>query len=102
MLPEPPSEASSALQLIRSGRFYEAAAALQKREHTHTRPSSKSDPLTMSLLADALQRIGQNDRAEAIAKRTLQVASCSVNVSARCHFVLGNVQRDRGNTAKAI
>src|SRR5688572_1065446 len=102
MLPELPPETSSALQLIRCGRFYEAAAVLQKREQTNNRPSTRTDPLTMALLADALQRIGQNDRAEAIAKRTLQTESCTVHVSARCHFVLGNVQRDRGNPAKAI
>src|SRR5687768_12697269 len=101
MLPEPSPEVSSALQLIRSGRFSEALPVLQDRTSSSGQ-TRKPDPFTLGLLADALQRVGHNDRAEHIACRTLQINGCASHVSARCHFVLGNLHRDRGNTAKAI
>src|SRR5688572_1141321 len=98
---EPSPEVLSALQLIRSGRFSEALPVLQERTSSNG-PTRKTDPFTLGLLADTLQRVGHNDRAEDIACRTLQINGCSSHVIARCHFALGNVHRDRGNTAKAI
>jgi tetratricopeptide (TPR) repeat protein len=101
MLPEPPPEVLSALQLIRSGRFLEAVSILQQRTQRSGR-ARKTDAVTDSLLADALQRVGNNDHAEAIASRTLQNASSMNHVGARCHFTLGNVYRDRGDTSKSV
>ena len=102
MLPERPPEVLSALQLIRSGRFLEAVGVLERRTQSNGRTAHAPDVLTMSVLADALQRIGKNDRAEAIAERTLHADRPMLSASARCHFALGNVYRDRGDTAKAI
>lgn len=102
MLPEPSPEVSSALQLIRLGRFSDAVAVLQQRTQPNGHTYRRTDPLALSVLADALQRVGQNDRAEVIATRTLQSPNYPPQVGARCHFVLGNVYRDRGSTQKAI
>jgi tetratricopeptide (TPR) repeat protein len=60
------------------------------------------DGLGEALLADVLQRVGQNRPAEEIALRNLRRLSQSSPLYARYHFVLGNVERDRGNTATAI
>jgi tetratricopeptide (TPR) repeat protein len=54
------------------------------------------------VLADALQRVGHNDQAEAIATRTLGALASVPAANARCHFTLGNVFRDRGETERAI
>ncbi len=102
MLPEPLPEVLSALQLIRSGRFLEAVAVLQQRAQQNGRIARRTDAFTLSVLADALQRVGSNDQAETIASRTLQTAQSANHIGARCHFALGNVYRDRGDTAKAV
>jgi DNA-binding NtrC family response regulator/tetratricopeptide (TPR) repeat protein len=54
------------------------------------------------LLADALQRIGHNSAAEEIALRHLRNLSNSSPLYAHYHFILANVQRDRGHTSNAI
>ena len=55
-----------------------------------------------ALLADVLQRTGQNAAAEEIAVRHLRGLSQSSQVYARYHFVLGNVQRERGHISDGI
>jgi DNA-binding NtrC family response regulator/tetratricopeptide (TPR) repeat protein len=95
-----PSQIDSAVQLIRSGRFQEAVAVLQEISQK-CRASHRQD-LTHALLADALQRIGQNDDAEAIASRNLEHVSHAPELCARYHFVLGNVHRERGAITEAI
>jgi DNA-binding NtrC family response regulator/tetratricopeptide (TPR) repeat protein len=83
---------------MRRGRFSEAVDALQpsaQQPHGHLNPHAES------LLADALQRLGKNERAESIALRSLQITSLASELKARYHFVLGNIYRDRGETAKA-
>jgi DNA-binding NtrC family response regulator/tetratricopeptide (TPR) repeat protein len=101
MLPEPPPEVLSALQLIRRGRFSETVAALK---HFSDGPQSprKKDFLGQALLADALQRVGRNENAELIASRTILKVSELPSVCARFHLVRGNVLRERGNIAKAV
>src|SRR5688572_24067222 len=88
----------AAAHLIRTGRFSEAAGTLQ---HIPTRIRNR-DGLGDALLADVLQRIGQNVAAEDIATRQLRGLEKSSHLYARCHFVLGNVERDRGNTSDAV
>jgi DNA-binding NtrC family response regulator/tetratricopeptide (TPR) repeat protein len=99
---EPPPEALTALQLIRAGRFSEAVPVLQNRTTNHGQSLRKSHPLSLAVLADALQRVGENDRAEEIASGVLKTGSSDSQVKARCYFALGNVHRDRGNTTQAI
>ncbi|HKY21621.1 MAG TPA: sigma 54-interacting transcriptional regulator [Vicinamibacterales bacterium] len=95
------NEVLAALKLIRGGRFSEAVTFLD--QSTKGMGSARrSDPVRESLLADALQRIGHNDRAESIASRHLDIKSGRFDSSGRCHFVLGNISRERGNLAKAI
>src|SRR5215216_6788620 len=101
MLRDPSRDVHAALQLIRSGYFSDAVATLQRPEMSR-HLASHADPLALAVLADALQRIGENDRAEAIAVRTLQTSSHPAQVNARCHFVLGNINRDRGITPRSI
>src|SRR5687767_842174 len=95
---EPSPEILPALQLVRMGHFSDALVALQQR----TQAIRKNEPLTLALLADTLQRVGQNDRAEEIALRVLKPGNVAPQVVARCHFALGNVHRDRGDTADAM
>src|SRR5688500_5978796 len=95
------SEVQTALQLLRSGRFAQAVTLLQQRTRPSPQLGRRADSITLSVLADALQRVGQIDQAEAIASRTLGAAPIRV-AGARCHFTLGNVYRDRGETKRAI
>jgi DNA-binding NtrC family response regulator/tetratricopeptide (TPR) repeat protein len=95
---EPPPEILPALQLVRMGQFSDALVALEQR----TQAIRKNEPLTLALLADTLQRVGQNDRAEEIALRVLKPRNAAPQVVARCHFALGNVHRDRGDTPAAM
>ena len=90
--------AQTALRLMKVGRFIDVVKTLQN-EHI-SRDAIFS--LKQSLLADALQRTGQNNHAEQIATRYLQISSTTAQVGARCHFVLGNVLRERGNITGAI
>ena len=91
-------EVLSALQFVRTGQFSEALVVLQQRPQVIQR----NEPFTLALLADTLQRVGQNDQAEDIACRVLKPGNLAPQVLARCHFALGNVHRDRGDTARAI
>jgi DNA-binding NtrC family response regulator/tetratricopeptide (TPR) repeat protein len=90
------TDVTSALRLVRGGRFSEAVELLDRH------PARHINRVNEALLADALQRTGQNDRAESIASRMLQANPRSADASGRCHFVLGNVYRERGTLAKAI
>src|SRR5688500_7432161 len=101
MVPEPSSEVVSALQLIRSGRFAQAVTVLQQRTRPSSHVARRADSVTLSVLADALQRVGQTNQAETIATRTLNTTGVPL-ANARCHFTLGNVYRDRGETKRAI
>ena len=97
---DPATVVQTAVSLIRAGRFSEAVATL---EYPSTRGGPRQTPmLALPLLADALQRTGNNDRAETIASSALNSGSRNPEVSARYHFVLGNVHRERGDLAKAI
>ena len=87
-----------ASQLFRRGRYAEAAATLQR---VPIKVRSR-DGLGDALLADVLQRVGQNLPAEEIALRHLRGLTQTSPLYARYHFVLGNIERDRGNTATAI
>jgi DNA-binding NtrC family response regulator/tetratricopeptide (TPR) repeat protein len=60
------------------------------------------DGLGDALLADVLQRVGQNLPAEEIALRHLRRLTQTSPLYARYHFILGNIERDRGNTISAI
>jgi DNA-binding NtrC family response regulator/tetratricopeptide (TPR) repeat protein len=86
-----------ASELIRSGRYLEAVKSLQVISKSRSR-----DPVSHAMLADVLQRIGQNATAEEIATRYLRDLPPSNQAYSHYHFVLGNVKRDRGNTANAI
>jgi len=90
----------TALGLIRAGRFSEAVTLLDRSAKGPDAPR-RGTLVSEALLADALQRIGHNDRAESIASRHLHITS-EGSESGRCHFVLGNVCRERGHLAKAI
>src|SRR5262245_50379627 len=98
MLPHNPTEVINALELLRRGRFTETATILTKLSE-RVPASRKRDSLAQVLLADSLQRIGQNSDAETIASRNLRTTSA---YSARCHFVLANALRARGDLPKAI
>jgi DNA-binding NtrC family response regulator/tetratricopeptide (TPR) repeat protein len=85
-----------ALGLMRHGRFTEAVKTLQ-------RPGLQNDNLQhQALLADVLQRTGRNEQAEAIAARCIRGTKAPSDVTARCHFVLANVLRERGDMRKSI
>ena len=94
------AEIQAALQLIRTGRFSEAVEAL--RESWAGGTVGEANVLAQAILADALQRTGKNELAQAIASRCLDLHSAVPHVRARCHFVLGNVVRERGNVGGAI
>jgi DNA-binding NtrC family response regulator/tetratricopeptide (TPR) repeat protein len=96
MVLEPSPQVQSALQLLRRGRFAEIVTVLQQSHH---KPSK--DPLLLAILADALQRVGQNDGAESIARSNMRRSDERLDLSARFHFVLGNVLRERGDIANA-
>ena len=91
----------SAVGLMRTGHFSEASSLLGA-SHREGRSSPKLGPLGEALLSDALQRIGRNDEAQRIATKALGNISQSSHVAARCHFVLGSILRERGNTAESI
>ena len=91
----------SAVGLMRTGHFSEASSLLGA-SHREGRSSPKLGPLGEALLSDALQRIGRNDETQRIATKALANISQSSHVAARCHFVLGSILRERGNTAESI
>jgi DNA-binding NtrC family response regulator/tetratricopeptide (TPR) repeat protein len=98
---EPALEVRSALQLIRRGRFAETVSTL-KQFCEGPQPLAKKDLAAQVLLADALQRIGQNQNAEIIASKHLPKVSAIPSLYARYHLILGNVLRERGDLPKAI
>ena len=91
-------EIHAASQLIRTGRFLDAATILRRVPTSVRRLNGLAD----ALLADVLQRIGQNLPAEEVALRQLRGLASSSPLYSRYHFVLGNVQRERGNTSDAV
>src|SRR5262245_36624106 len=100
MIASPLTEVHSALQLMRNGRFLDATAALEKAR-TLGRGAGRPDLYQEALLADALQRIGRNEQAQEIAIRNLHRAK-QPELTARYHFVLGNINRERGYVSKGI
>lgn len=87
-----------ALGLMRRGRFIEASQLLDHQTSTFDisyRPDQRA------VLADALQRIGQNDRAELLCQELLKKKPLDSPALPLTHFVLGNVQRERGYLANA-
>lgn len=100
MLPQPSSHVHSALTLLRRGRFLEAVTVLQRSSEDPQRFKNK-DTLDPAVLSDALQRIGRNVEAESIARRFLPKCGDTV-ASARLHFALGNIERERGRIPNAI
>src|SRR4030095_8234890 len=83
----------SALLLMRRGRYVEALEKLQRVSPQH--------PQNQSLLADLLQRTGNNRQAESIALQGLKHSRDKSDVAARFHFVLGNVLREKGQLKQA-
>ena len=100
MLREHGADIEAAMQLIRSGRFLAAVKTLEETRHSGL--IRDKTLIAKSILADALQRTGQNERAQRIASNNLCASSLSPALRARCHFVLGNVCRESGDTARAI
>ena len=49
-----------------------------------------------------VQRVGRNQQAELIAQRNLPLVAHQPELRARYHFVLGNICRERGDSAKAV
>jgi DNA-binding NtrC family response regulator/tetratricopeptide (TPR) repeat protein len=85
---------------MRRGRFSDVVSALQP--FARTPRDLHFSALAESVLADALQRIGENQRAESMSFRTLQKEVLTPESKARYHFVLGNIHRDRGDNTKAV
>src|SRR5262245_21802496 len=101
MVTNPSAEVHSAIQLMRSGRFLDAAALLEQ-SHGLRKSDRRADLLADAVFADALQRTGRNDRAHEIALQALSKVKESPSLAARFHFVLGNINRERGSTPRAI
>ncbi len=79
-----------ALGLMRRGRFAEVIQLLESH-------SAKGCSLHCRvLLADALQRVGQNDRAAELCNGVIRTTKPTPALLPHSHFVLGNIQRDRG------
>jgi tetratricopeptide (TPR) repeat protein len=98
MPPELRPELQTALDLFRRGRFSDTVEKLSRLVE-RGRPVRRHDVPTEALLADALQLIGRNRDAQAIASRRLHETSDN---HARFHLVLGNVCRARGQISRAI
>ena len=92
------AELESALTLLRRGRYADLVELLERSPAADV--GRRSHAVRQALLADALQRTGHNDRAKLLASQNSRHSMAEV--SARCHFVLGNVYRERGEIAKAI
>jgi DNA-binding NtrC family response regulator/tetratricopeptide (TPR) repeat protein len=91
----------AAMQLLRTGRFSEAVKTLEVHQYPVIGARGASS-IAQAILADALQRTGENLRAQRIASCNLEVSSLPPDARARCHFVLGNVCRENGDIADAI
>ena len=81
---------------MRRGRFVETSQLLDSQASSHTALNHRA------LLADALQRIGQNKRAESLCIDAIRNAKQSSPTFPLSHFVLGNIQRERGHLTEAI
>ena len=97
---EPSVEIQSALQVIRRGRFLEAAEQL--RSYTREPHSQQQRLFADAVLADVLQRIGDNQAAIDLATELLPSASSFPEVASILRFSLGNVLRERGDLAHAL
>lgn len=95
------AEIHEAIRLMRIGRFTDAVGALE-RIALERRRNREPDPFSLSLLADALQRTGFNTRAYSIVSELLRRSSLPEPVRARSYFVLANVDRECGDTTRAI
>lgn len=94
----PEGTLQNALQLMKRGRFGDAVNSLQHEGATH----DPTHNLKQSLLADALQRTGHNKEAERVATRSLESMRSAPEAAGRCHLVLGNILRERGEIRRAI
>ena len=101
MVTHPSAEVHSALQLMRSGRFSDAALLLEHNQNVR-KSDRRPDLLADAVFADALQRIGRNERAHEIALQNLSKVKHAPALAARYHFVLGNINRERGYTTRAL
>jgi len=95
------SDLALAQQLMRNGRFLKALSLLENYVRT-SRSDRTRDFLAEAILADALQRNGSNQRAQDIAVRNLPRVKACPQLAARYHFVLGNIDRERGRNGEAI
>jgi DNA-binding NtrC family response regulator/tetratricopeptide (TPR) repeat protein len=86
------------LSLIRRGRFAEACSFLKAHPFSS---GHDSFAVHQALLSDMLQRTGNNEEAELIASRFAKT-SLSSEVLGRFHYVLGNVNREKGRLAEAV
>jgi DNA-binding NtrC family response regulator/tetratricopeptide (TPR) repeat protein len=87
-----------AIRLEASGRFGDALIALRQAS-PHDQHTTQ---LRSCLMADLLQRTGSNDEALSLATQNLRTKAYPSDLAARCHFVLGNVHRDRGDHQAAV
>jgi DNA-binding NtrC family response regulator/tetratricopeptide (TPR) repeat protein len=89
----------SSLQLIKRGRFSEAAKQLRSQAETTPQPRRL---FANALLADVLQRIGDNRKAADLVTESLPLAASFPEIASILHFVLGNVFRERSELTQAI
>lgn len=93
------SDLNAATTLMKSGRFGDALACLQKMVTSRFDRSYESYQV---LLADALQLTGNNHEAEKLATELIGMRETTVLTLVKSHIVLGNAYRDRGEVSEAI
>jgi DNA-binding NtrC family response regulator/tetratricopeptide (TPR) repeat protein len=85
--------------LITSGRFRDAVSELQKAP---VRPGDPHHDTYVSVLAEALQLTGQIEDAQRVAQQAVKARGARQSSLARCHLVLGNISRDRGDFSRSV
>ncbi len=96
MRPDLPGVTHEARRLLRLGRFADALSSIDASSPIH------ADPSRSALVADLLQRTGDNQRSHQIAKEILKHNPKTGDAASRSLFVIGNVLRDRGELTAAI
>lgn len=89
---------SACVDLTKRGRFSEALENLLRLPVSLKEPAY---PVHQLLIADALQRTGQNEEAKSIVARLLENPDASPGVLARGHLIFGNIAKDRGDSSRA-
>lgn len=91
-----PHDLAGPTGLMKRGRFLEALAYLQHYSPPRHDPFHEKHQV---LLADALQLTGHNEEAERLSHDLIGKRGAASLTLATCHAILGNISRDRGNTA---